>query len=344
MKLSAYQDGSRTPRPWILIDGDRIPLQHHTGHALRFSSKELAERWALVSGHEIATAHADIVIVHDSGGMFCIAYIGVKRPERFALVSHAHEYIAAHYMPIVTSYKDFTTIPLSSPREYAWSDGFGSSWGYMPATQYLLPPFNIAQNDAYFYVIDRVGRTVMDQLQPNEPFQFASRASAEAWISHDKANRSVTRTRPWGISPAEWSVFNSINCRCIATPPLPEPKMKPFNLEAFKAGKAAVTRGGQTVRFVAYDERFKLPLLVQLAGNDRVSHYTANGQAGAVPHNADLVMKTVKVRAKVYLYSDGHAVWRREHETIMPSYPSPFTMPGAVPVMLLSESWTEIEE
>ena len=87
--------------------------------------------------------------------------------------------------------------------------------------------------------------------------------------------------------------------------------MKPFNLEAAKAGKPVCTRDGHDARIICFDRKNKhTPIVALITGlyNDSPNeesglNYNINGKiASPVNNGLDLMMKTKKHEGWVILY------------------------------------------
>jgi len=82
--------------------------------------------------------------------------------------------------------------------------------------------------------------------------------------------------------------------------------MKPFDLEAAKAGAPVITRDGRPARIICFDREGNYPVvaLIKINGNDESIHtYTSDG----INHKfhetySDLLMDTVKKKAWVNIY------------------------------------------
>ena len=87
--------------------------------------------------------------------------------------------------------------------------------------------------------------------------------------------------------------------------------LKPFNLEAAKAGKPVCTRDGKKVRIICFDKQEGFPIiaLVETKVNDRVSEEIAlfdiNGRAVSddIDSKLDLMMSTEKKEGWVNIYA-----------------------------------------
>lgn len=94
------------------------------------------------------------------------------------------------------------------------------------------------------------------------------------------------------------------------------PKLKPFDLEAAKAGAPLVTRDGRSARFVAHvpEAESGLRVLVYVEGACGVSEYSETGTARAQNRHGDLSMAPKPKRKKyVNLYKDmSYSVWNDE--------------------------------
>ena len=87
--------------------------------------------------------------------------------------------------------------------------------------------------------------------------------------------------------------------------------MKPFNLEAAKAGQPVVTRAGKEVKFIAYiPEAKELDRVIVLNGVNVQAH-KENGSyySDQAPSQYDLFMKPVKRTVWVNLYRAGRGIY-----------------------------------
>lgn len=87
-----------------------------------------------------------------------------------------------------------------------------------------------------------------------------------------------------------------------------QPKYKPFDLEAAKAGAALITRDGRAARFVAYvpEEPQTFRVLAHVTGERHTMHFCDNGAfLNGEANRRDLFMAPVKRTVWVNLYSAG---------------------------------------
>lgn len=88
--------------------------------------------------------------------------------------------------------------------------------------------------------------------------------------------------------------------------------MKPFDLEAAKAGESVVTRDGEKVRVLGYvPEILDFPVIAYIEGRSGISAFTNEGrfyEKGV--DGKDLFMVTKKRTVWVNLYEDSEAYWR----------------------------------
>lgn len=91
-----------------------------------------------------------------------------------------------------------------------------------------------------------------------------------------------------------------------------EMKLKPFDLEAAKAGAPVVTRDGKPVRIVCFDAKGSQPLLglIEWGRDEMACRYSANGEyLNGKSNDHNLVMKaTVKRNGWLNLYRIGGMV------------------------------------
>ncbi|WP_331694603.1 hypothetical protein [Pandoraea sputorum] len=84
-----------------------------------------------------------------------------------------------------------------------------------------------------------------------------------------------------------------------------QPKYKPFDLEAAKAGAALITRDGRAARFVAYvpEEPHTFRVLAHVTGERHTMHFCDNGAfLSGEANRRDLFMAPVKRTVWVNLY------------------------------------------
>lgn len=86
-----------------------------------------------------------------------------------------------------------------------------------------------------------------------------------------------------------------------------ETKLKPFDLEAAKAGTKVVTRDGLPVRIICFDREddiFHIIGLVSSSHGERVIAFNNNGKyySDELPHSSDLFMAPVKHEGWVNVY------------------------------------------
>lgn len=85
--------------------------------------------------------------------------------------------------------------------------------------------------------------------------------------------------------------------------------LKPFDLEAAKAGKPVCTRDGRNARIICWDKKGNYPIvaLIQDADNsEHIEYYTENGifSNGGNEKNRDLMMFTRKKEGWLNIYKD----------------------------------------
>ena len=94
---------------------------------------------------------------------------------------------------------------------------------------------------------------------------------------------------------------NSDECKKIIN-------MKPFDLEAAKAGKPVCTRDGRKARIIAFDiknDEYPIVATVECRGNEFVNSYTINGKydsSGKCFSYLDLMMAAEKKKGYIALY------------------------------------------
>lgn len=89
--------------------------------------------------------------------------------------------------------------------------------------------------------------------------------------------------------------------------------MKPFDLEAFKAGQEAITRAGRRAKFVGYcEEAEDYPLAVCICGDKFIQGYTKEGLFYKNEESdVDLIsMAPTKREAWVNIYGDGERCYK----------------------------------
>lgn len=112
--------------------------------------------------------------------------------------------------------------------------------------------------------------------------------------------------------------------------------MKPFDLEAAKAGAPLVTRDGESVRFVAHvpDARETTRLIVVKPDGCLLS-FCEDGKRSCSPDDGknylDLFMATVKRTVYVNFYNDGSAK-HYDNPQMATMHASPAAIAVAVPV------------
>jgi hypothetical protein len=85
--------------------------------------------------------------------------------------------------------------------------------------------------------------------------------------------------------------------------------MKPFNLEAAKAGKPLVTRGGETVKFIAVEPDAQEDTQLLVLRNGRVLPLYTNGKYFDVGSNErDVFMAPEKVTSWLNCYETGEVM------------------------------------
>lgn len=86
-------------------------------------------------------------------------------------------------------------------------------------------------------------------------------------------------------------------------------KMKPFDLEAAKAGKPVCTRDGRKARIICFDAKCIKPIVVLIQGSDnseQIEYYTENGvfSNGGTGKNRDLMILLEKKEGWVNIYGE----------------------------------------
>lgn len=86
-------------------------------------------------------------------------------------------------------------------------------------------------------------------------------------------------------------------------------KMKPFDLEAAKAGKPVYTRDGRKVRIICFDAKCIKPIVALIQGSDnseQIEYYTENGvfSNGGTGKNKDLMILLEKKEGWVNIYGE----------------------------------------
>lgn len=85
--------------------------------------------------------------------------------------------------------------------------------------------------------------------------------------------------------------------------------MKPFNLEAAKAGKPLITRGGETVKFIAVEPDAEEDTQLLVLRNGRVLPLYTNGKYFDVGSNErDVFMAPEKVTSWLNCYESGEVM------------------------------------
>lgn len=84
-------------------------------------------------------------------------------------------------------------------------------------------------------------------------------------------------------------------------------KMKPFDLEAAKAGKPVCTRDGRKARIICFDAKCIKPIVALIQGSDnseQIEYYTENGvfSNGGTGKNRDLMILLEKKEGWVNIY------------------------------------------
>lgn len=86
-------------------------------------------------------------------------------------------------------------------------------------------------------------------------------------------------------------------------------KMKPFDLEAAKAGKPVCTRDGRKARIICFDAKCIKPIVALIQGSDnseQIEYYTENGvfSNGGTGKNRDLMILLEKKEGWVNIYGE----------------------------------------
>lgn len=86
-------------------------------------------------------------------------------------------------------------------------------------------------------------------------------------------------------------------------------KMKPFDLEAAKAGKPVCTRDGRKARIICFDAKCIKPIVALIQGSDnseQIEYYTENGvfSNGGTEKNRDLMILLEKKEGWVNIYGE----------------------------------------
>lgn len=86
-------------------------------------------------------------------------------------------------------------------------------------------------------------------------------------------------------------------------------KMKPFDLEAAKAGKPVCTRDGRKARIICFDAKCIKPIIALIQGSDnseQIEYYTENGvfSNGGTGKNRDLMILLEKKEGWVNIYGE----------------------------------------
>lgn len=91
--------------------------------------------------------------------------------------------------------------------------------------------------------------------------------------------------------------------------------MQPFNLEAFKAGQKALTRGGRIATFVGICEQCEdvSKLLAVVDNNGYTTNYTLNGRFGKSESSLDLISMVSRRQHLIYSY-DPEDTWQCKAE------------------------------
>lgn len=85
--------------------------------------------------------------------------------------------------------------------------------------------------------------------------------------------------------------------------------LRPFDLEAAKAGKPVCTRDGRKARIICWDKKGNYPIVALIQDNENSEHieyYTENGifSNGGNEKNRDLMMFTRKKEGRLNIYKD----------------------------------------
>lgn len=86
-------------------------------------------------------------------------------------------------------------------------------------------------------------------------------------------------------------------------------KMKPFDLEAAKAGKPVCTRDGRKARIICFDAKCIKPIVALIQGSnnlEQIEYYTENGvfSNGGTGKNRDLMILLEKKEGWVNIYGE----------------------------------------
>lgn len=86
-------------------------------------------------------------------------------------------------------------------------------------------------------------------------------------------------------------------------------KMKPFDLEAAKAGNPVCTRDGRKARIICFDAKCIKPIVALIQGSDnseQIEYYTENGvfSNGGTGKNRDLMILLEKKEGWVNIYGE----------------------------------------
>lgn len=104
-------------------------------------------------------------------------------------------------------------------------------------------------------------------------------------------------------------------------------KMKPFDLEAAKAGKPVCTRDGRKARIICFDAKCIKPIVALIQGSDnseQIEYYTENGvfSNGGTGKNRDLMILLEKKEGWVNIYGEekerycGNVIYSSKEEAL----------------------------
>ena len=130
-----------------------------------------------------------------------------------------------------------------------------------------------------------------------------------------------------------------------------KPNLKPFDLEAAKAGKPVCTRDGRKARIICYDRQsdhgFPVVALVENPGaecDEDVHFYRANGTAATAESAYDLMMATEHHEGyiNVYRHPESKSYWGSSiFDTKEEAYEYISTISDAVVVATVKIEWEE---
>ena len=130
-----------------------------------------------------------------------------------------------------------------------------------------------------------------------------------------------------------------------------KPNLKPFDLEAAKAGKPVCTRDGRKARIICHDRQsdhgFPIVALVENAGAEKdedVHFYRVNGTAATAERAQDLVMATEHHVGYINVYShpESKSYWAGNvFDTKEDAYENIRPISDAVVVATVKIEWEE---